>query len=618
MTTGELVPRDAIERTARLIEAVTGSHVTALASGSAVQKQSSNGRHTANGRHTPARARRSDLLPSISVCVQPYHGSGSSLFATGEGDPARAYAAPADLAVIEAAGALAWAIIPLGGHPIAASPARGASIPVGRLALYLLSTAPREWTDTQMHSLSAIASALGAEFELRRELAELDGTREELRAHVMRDGLTGLPTRALFLDRLAHAVERAKRHPDFHFAVLSLDLDRFKAVNDSLGTEAGDAVLIEVARRLGTCVRGEDMVARSSGDEFAVLLESISNDSDGVRVAERVFRALATPVNTAQGEVFTSASIGIVLSSSGLEAPPTLLQHAGIAMSRAKTAGRARYEMYDPDMQVRATARLRMETDLRRAIARGEFELFYQPLISLGTGQITELEALLRWRHPERGMIPPLDFIPLAEETGLIVPIGSWVLAEACRQMREWHGQFPSAAGTPRLSLSVNVSVKQFAQPGFVREVAGVIAKNELDPRCLKLEITESFAIEDPELTRRILEELRATGVGIYLDDFGTGYSSLAYLHQLPLDAIKIDRSFVMGMDAGTTQLQLVHTVRALARSIGVVAVAEGVETKEQLTVLRELGCESAQGYYFSRPVSATDVRQLLRRDERW
>ena len=612
MIVAERVPRETIERTARLIEAITGCRATALSAASEP------GKHSANGRPAASPSRGTDALPSISIRIQPYHGPADARFC-GDGTHLPADTSPEDAATIEASGALAWAIIPLGERQVSASADRTSDTPErARLALYLLSSSPRTWADTEREALAAIAEAVAGELELRSELVESDHAREALRADAMRDNLTALPTRALFLDRLDHAVERAKRHPDFHFAVLSLDLDRFKAVNDSLGTEAGDAVLIEVARRLETCVRGEDMVARSSGDEFAVLLESISNDSDGVRVAERVFRALSTPVSTSHGEVFTSASIGIVLSSSGLDAPPTLLQHAGIAMSRAKIAGRACYEMYDPAMQERATTRLRMETDLRRAIARNEFELFYQPLISLGSGQITELEALLRWRHPERGMIPPLDFIPLAEETGLIVSIGNWVLAEACRQMREWHLQFPTPNGSPRLSMSVNVSVKQFAQPNFVCQVAEVIAKNELDPRCLKLEITESFAIENPELTRRILEELRATGIGIYLDDFGTGYSSLAYLHQLPLDAIKIDRSFVMGMDAGATQLQLVHTVRSLARSIGVLAVAEGVETKEQLTVLRELGCESAQGYYFSRPVAAKDIGALLTRDQRW
>ena len=612
MTIAELFPREALERTARLVEIAIGGPATALASdGDSVKRPH-------NGRPAESRERRNGALPIVGVRVLPYHGSPPASFCTDANGTTPPGTCPDDLAAILATGARAYAILPLAERPIVPVPGQGEQPPREKLALYLLSNAPREWTDAERYALSEVSATLGTEIELRRDLVACDGAREELRKHGMRDTLSGLPTRALFLDRLAHAVERAKRHRDFRFAVLCIDLDRFKAVNDSFGPEAGDAVLVEVSRRLETCVRGEDMVARLSGDEFAVLLESISDDSDGGRVAERVFRALSTPLATMKGEVFTSASIGVVLSSSGLEPAPTLLQHAGIAMSRAKVAGRARYEMFDPTMQVRATARLKMETDLRRAIARQEFELYYQPLISLESGRITELEALLRWRHPERGMIPPLDFIPLAEETGLIVPIGAWVLTEACRQMREWQQEFPPASGGIPLSLSVNVSVKQFAQPNFVCHVAEAVASNGLDARCLKLEITESFAIEDPELTRRILDALRATGVGIYLDDFGTGYSSLAYLHQLPLDAIKIDRSFVMGMDTGPTHLQLVHTVRSLARSIGVVAVAEGVETKEQLVALRALGCESAQGYLFSRPLPPKEISQLLTRDVRW
>jgi diguanylate cyclase (GGDEF)-like protein len=417
---------------------------------------------------------------------------------------------------------------------------------------------------------------------------------------------------------LSHALERSKRHKDFRFAVLSLDLDRFNAVNDSLGQDIGDEVLVTIARRLETCVRGEDTIGRLSGDEFVVLLESISDDSDGSRVAERMRRALVEPIITTEGEVFISASFGIVLSSSGPESPARLVQQAAIATSRAKAAGRDRYEMYDRAMHARALARLRTEMDLRHAVERGEFRLYYQPLVSLDTGRITELEALLRWNHPERGIVPPLDFIPLAEETGLIIPIGSWVLKEACRQMREWQGEFARTGGELPLALSVNLSVKQFAQRGFVEHVADVVSASGMDPRTLKLEITESFVIDDPKGTRTMLEQLRALGVQIYLDDFGTGYSSLGYLHTLPLDAIKIDRSFVMGMDAGPTHLQLVHTVRALARNIGVLAVAEGVETDAQLRTLRTLGCESAQGYLFSKPIGSDGIAQLLRANPQW
>ena len=514
---------------------------------------------------------------------------------------------PLDLVVAELVGlhaSRAYAVLPLAGSA---------------QALCVLADVARGWSAEERAGLEAIASGLAAEIAARRELAEAREQEQELRRHVVRDTLTGLPNRALFLERLNHAVLRGRRHKDFRFAVLSLDLDRFKGINDSLGIEVGDEVLVGVARRLESCLRGEDMVARLSGDEFAILLESIADDSDGGRVAERILRSLAVPVETQGGEVLATVSIGIALSSSGIdagtEAASRFLQRSGAAMTRAKSAGRARYEMFDRAMHAKAVARLRMETDLRRAVDRGEFELFYQPLITLESGRITELEALVRWRHPERGLVPPLDFIPLAEETGLIVPIGTWVLREACRQMSEWQRRFPRE--TP-LSVSVNLSVKQFAQPNFVSHVAALVAESGLDPHCLKLEITESFAIEDPARTRGMLEELRTLGVRIYLDDFGTGYSSLGYLHQLPLDAIKIDRSFVMQMGLGDTHLQLVRTVRSLAENIGVFAVAEGVETAEQLLTLRTMGCESAQGYLFSKPVTAAEAGQLLESDPHW
>jgi diguanylate cyclase (GGDEF)-like protein len=482
-------------------------------------------------------------------------------------------------------------------------------------ALCVVLDAPHEWSATDRETLSDVSALLAAELELCQELSRHRAIEDELREHALRDPLTGLPNSILFLDRLEHAVERARRHKDFRFAVLALDLDRFKAINDSLGRNIGDDVLVAVARRLESCVRGEDTVARASGDEFAILLESLSDDSDGSRVAERMQRSLAAPVQTTEGEVYTAASMGIVLSSSGLDTPSALMQQAGIAMSRAKSAGRGRYEMFDRAMHVRALARLRMETDLRHALERGEFEIYYQPLVTLSTGRITELEALIRWHHPQRGLVAPLEFIPLAEETGMIVPIGGWVLAEACRQTREWQQRFPTQN---HLALSVNLSPKQFAQTGFVPFVESTVRTSGLDPRSLKLEITESFAIDDPDGTRVLLTALRALGIQIYLDDFGTGYSSLGYLHQLPLDGIKIDRCFVTQMEMGPLHRQLVHTVRDLAMNIGVAAVAEGVETATQLDTLRSLGCESAQGFLFSRPVPRDVIEQLLTDDPRW
>ncbi|HVE78497.1 MAG TPA: bifunctional diguanylate cyclase/phosphodiesterase, partial [Gemmatimonadaceae bacterium] len=386
--------------------------------------------------------------------------------------------------------------------------------------------------------------------------------------------------------------------------------------NDSLGYHVGDELLCAVARRLEACIRGEDMVARFAGDEFAILLESLSDDADGGRVADRIQRALTVAMTVGGEEVFVSASIGVALSSSGLEGPPpTLLQSAEIAMSRAKTAGRSRYELFDRTMHARVLGRLRAETELRRAVERGEFELYYQPLVTLDSGRITELEALLRWRHPERGIVPPLEFIPLAEETGLIIPLGRWVLAEACRQTGIWRTRFPRESP---LTVSVNLSVRQFRDQDFVAHLVECVTAADLPATAVKLEITESFAIEDAALTRSMLEALRALGVRIYLDDFGTGYSSLAYIHEIPLDGIKIDRSFVTRMDVAETHRQLVHTVRTLAQNIGVAAVAEGVETPAQLDALRLLGCEAAQGFLFSRPVPPGAIEELLRKDPRW
>jgi diguanylate cyclase (GGDEF)-like protein len=510
-------------------------------------------------------------------------------------------------------GGAAYAAVPLIRSEDPSAPRAGGQAAVGTLLVVL--DEPHPWSKADEALVRDVAALLAIDLELHQDLSDHLIAEEELQERALRDPLTGVPNSTLFLDRLAHAIERGRRHKDFRFAVLALDLDRFQSINNSLGRDAGNEVLTVVARRLESCVRGEDMIARSGGDEFAILLESLSDDSDGSRVAERMQQAIAAPVETSDGEVYTSASIGIVLSSSGLTTPAKMLQEAGIAMSRAKHGGRNRYEMFDSAMHARALARLRMETDLRHAVERSEFELYYQPLVTLQSGRITELEALLRWRHPQRGLIPPLDFIPLAEETGLIVPIGQWVLARACADMVRWQQRFPRTAP---LAISVNLSPRQFAQPNFVATVAATVAAAGLDPHTLKLEITESFAIAEPARTRELLSELRALGIQIYLDDFGTGYSSLGYLHQLPLDGIKIDRSFVMQMDSGPLYRQLVNTVRDLAMNIGVVAIAEGVENEGQLATLREMGCSSAQGYFFSRPIPVSEIEVLLGNDPRW
>lgn len=434
----------------------------------------------------------------------------------------------------------------------------------------------------------------------------------------LHDAWTGLPSRELLVDRLTHAVERARRHHEFRFAVLAVALDQFRVVADSLGPEAADAVLIEAAFRIHACVRSEDTVTLWSGGEFIVLLESLADDRDGVRVTQRIQRRLAQPIVVGEQEVFGSASVGIVLSARVPEIPTRLVQQAGIAMSRARASGPGGFAMYDSAMHERVLDRLKLDTDLRLAVERQEFEVYYQPQVTLADGRISELEALIRWHHPTRGLVPPLEFIPVAEEIGLIPVIGCWVLEQACRQVAEWQTRFPRETGDAPLAVSVNLSVKQIATRDFVGMVAGIVSASGLHPRSLKLEITESFAVAEPERTCSMLQELRALGIRMYLDDFGTGYSNLGYLHRLPLDAIKIDRSFVMQMDEGPTQRQVVHTVRELARNIGVAAVAEGVERAEQLQALRELGCEAAQGYLISRPVPAAEMERLLATDPRW
>jgi diguanylate cyclase (GGDEF)-like protein len=479
----------------------------------------------------------------------------------------------------------------------------------------VIDTAPHAWTHTEINCLMDVAASLVIELELRSDLSLKRQTQEHLLYSTLHDALTGLPNRSLFTERLRHAMRRAARHPDDLFAVLFLDLDRFKDVNDNLGHFAGDELLRAVARRLEACLRPEDTVARLSGDEFAILLESITEASDAGRVAERIEEALSFPINLAGSEVLTSASMGIVTSSMAHDQPEQLLRSADMAMYRAKAAGRARYEMFDRTMHTDALARLQLETDLRRAVELGEFRLHYQPLVSLRTGRVTGLEALVRWEHPSRGLVHPGDFIPIAEETGLIVPMGRWVLDEACRQLKEWHQLHPRAEP---LTIGVNLSAKQFSQPDIVDQIGSALAASGINPRCLRIEITESAIIDKGSSSANVLEKIRALGVQIYLDDFGTGYSSLSYLHGLPIDAIKIDRAFVSNMDTDEKNLRLVRTILTLAEIVGVRAEAEGICTAEQLRELRSLNCEQGQGYLFSAPITIEAVGEVLTADPIW
>ncbi|MBW3629712.1 MAG: EAL domain-containing protein [Gemmatimonadetes bacterium] len=441
------------------------------------------------------------------------------------------------------------------------------------------------------------------------DVTERKRAEQALRDYALRDPLTGLPNRVYFLDRLTQAIQHRRRSPEDRFAVLFLDLDRFKVVNDSLGHHVGDELLGVIANRLLGCVRPSDTIARFGGDEFAILIEEISGVEDAIRVAQRVQSALAVPIQLHGYELFTSGSVGIVMSSAAVEQPEYLWRSADMAMYRAKARGTGQFEIFDRTMHADALARLQLETDLRRAIEREEFRLHYQPVIELKTGRAVGFEALLRWEHPLRGLVYPSEVIPVAEETGMIVRIGEWVLNEGCRQLVAWQKELGSDAP---LWVGVNLSAKQLSQPNLLDRVEAAVRDTGIEPHMLKLEITESGVIDNSEVATRTLRQLKSLGVQLFMDDFGTGYSSLSYLHRLPLDALKIDRSFVSRMVRGDRHAQLVNTILQLARSVNLRVVAEGVSTPDQLELLREFGCEFAQGFLFSPPLAPDLVREFL------
>jgi len=381
-------------------------------------------------------------------------------------------------------------------------------------------------------------------------------------------------------------------------------------VNDSLGHLVGDQLLIAVACKLQSCLRPGDTIARLGGDEFTILLEDIKSNNEAIYIAERIQRELAHPFELEGRTVFASASIGIAPSTIGYERPEDILRDADIAMYQAKSLGGSRHQMFDATMHVRAVKLMQMHNDLRAAIDRQELSLEYQPIVSLDTFRITGFEALARWRHGEHGLINPNQFIPVAEETGLIIPIGEWILREACAQMRQWQELYPSQ---PPLTISVNLSGKQFAQPDLVQQIERVLEETRLNPCSLWLEITESVVVENVEATSEMLKRLRMLGVGLSIDDFGTGYSSLSSLHSFPISTLKIDRSFVSRMTGNDEDTEIVRTIMSLAGNLGMDVTAEGVETLEQVTKLRTFGCEKGQGFFFSRPVAAKDAENLLR-----
>jgi diguanylate cyclase (GGDEF)-like protein/PAS domain S-box-containing protein len=433
------------------------------------------------------------------------------------------------------------------------------------------------------------------------------------------DPLTGLPNRALFVERLEGALSRARRRRGYLFAVLFLDLDRFKLINDSLGHLAGDRLLTVLSRRLLGCIRPGDVIGRFGGDEFAILLDNIADAEDGTHIAERILASVGEPIDLDGHEAALSGSIGIAYSATGYEKAEDLLRDADTAMYRAKSLGRARFEVFDEAMRARVMALLNMENDLRRALDRGELRVYYQPIVSLADGQVVGFEALARWLHPQRGVVLPADFIPVAEDAGLIASIGEWVLREACGQLRLWHDRFRERR---HLSMSVNCSARQFARSDFPGRFEKVLADTGLDPSALKLEITESVLMEGSEAVTTLFARLKEMGVELHLDDFGTGYSSLSYLHRFPLDALKIDRSFVAKLDAPESSVDdgpaFVRSIVALARSRRMGVIAEGVETVEQLAQLRALQCEIGQGFYFSQAVEGELASALIEGPSPW
>jgi len=437
----------------------------------------------------------------------------------------------------------------------------------------------------------------------------------QLLHNAFHDALTGLPNRALFVDCLSRAVERGKRREDYLFAVLFLDLDRFKVVNDSLGHSIGDQLLIAIACRLEACLRPKDTAARLGGDEFTILLEDIEQVRDASRVAERIQEELTLPFELSGQEVFTTASIGIVLSTSGYDQPEDLLRDADIAMYRAKALGKARYEIFNPDMHTRAVARLQLETALRHAFERQELRIHYQPIVSLESGRLTGFEALVRWQHPERGLILPAEFIPIATETGLSISMDWWVLAQACRQIRVWQEQFPD--NLP-LTISVNLCSQHFSQPNLISHIDQILQETGLDAQSLKMEITENVIMENAESANITLEQLRSLGIELSIDDFGTGYSSLGRLHHFPINILKIDRSFVSSIGVDQGNLEITETILTLAQKLGLDVTAEGVETKEQLAQLRKLKCKYGQGYFFSQPLDTSAAEALIMLKPQW
>ncbi|MBD2485006.1 bifunctional diguanylate cyclase/phosphodiesterase [Planktothrix sp. FACHB-1365] len=453
------------------------------------------------------------------------------------------------------------------------------------------------------------------EARVKERTQQLEEANAKLLKMALHDALTGLPNRALLMTDLHQSIQRSKADPNYQFAVLFLDCDRFKVVNDSLGHIVGDELLILIARRLNSYIKPQNTLARLGGDEFAILLTEIPDFPHVIELADQILDSFSKPFHLERHEVFINASIGIVIGHSDYNEPEHLLRDADTAMYRAKALGKGQYHIFDPVMHAAALERLQLETDLRRGLEQQELVVHYQPIVDLNTGKIAGFEALVRWRHPERGLVPPGLFIPIAEETGLITPIGYWVLFEACHQLQTWQKQNLVDSS---LFVSVNLSVKQFAQPNLLEQIDQVLEQSQLDPDCLKLEITESAIMENDKDVAIILKELRKRRILISIDDFGTGYSSLSYLHSFPVDTLKVDKSFVQRLNLESENVGLIPVIISLAKTMNMSVVAEGIELPEQLAILKELNCGFGQGYLFSKPLPGEQLIKLLSLTPQW
>ena len=445
--------------------------------------------------------------------------------------------------------------------------------------------------------------------QLQEKILEKENIEKKLLYDALHDELTGLPNRSLFMKRVETALEKSKCYRDYKFAVLFIDLDRFKIVNDSLGHLMGDHLLIACAQRLRKCLREQDLVARIGGDEFTILLENIKELNYALSIADKIVAEFKHPFKLETNTITTTVSIGIVLGSTEYQQSLELLRDADTAMYRAKEQGKARHEIFNEQMHMHAIQRLELENDLRQALKLNQFALFYQPIIRLIDGQLEGFEALIRWQHPTKGLISPNDFIPIAEETGLIIPLGKWILNKACHQLSIWQNKF---SHSPLINISINITVNQLKCPNFLATIDRILSQNKIPGSSIKLEITESMLMQDSEKVMNLLSQIQARQIKLCIDDFGTGFSSLSYLPRFPIDILKIDRSFVSFMDCDENNFEVVRTIISLAHTLGIKVVSEGIETITQLEQLQSLGSEFGQGYLFSRPLNAESAELMI------